>query len=114
MKLPTLFLTTMRLTGAVTNAFAASTNFKARVLEGKCWLDFVQSGNIIDLGSITTRESVQEKGYTTLPVPFNIQLRDCPAEYPAMSLSFEGETDRADDRLLASGMEKYSSLQGVG
>jgi type 1 fimbria pilin len=114
MKLSDLFFTTLVSTVTVTNVSASSVDFKGRVVEGHCWLDFSQSGNIIDLGSITTAESAQKKGYATPLVPFNIQLRDCPAEYPAMSLSFNGEADRADDRLLATGTEEYSSLQGIG
>ena len=96
------------------NVHAQSLEFRARVVSGSCQLDFSDFGNVLDLGSMNMSEVSSGKGYTTPQVPFSIILRQCPAEYPQVSLSFQGEVDENDDRLLAVNHQGPSPLQGAG
>lgn len=98
----------------VSSVHAESIAFRARVVSGSCKLDFSDFGSVLDLGAMRMSETAESKGYTTTQVPFSITLRECPPEYPQISLTFQGEADRNDDRLLAVNHEGASPIEGVG
>lgn len=98
----------------ITSVHAESIAFRSRIVSGSCKLDFSDFGNVLDLGAMRMSETAVAKGYTTAQMPFSINLRECPPEYPQISLTFQGEVDHNDDRLLAVNHQGPSPLQGVG